>query len=68
VLAEDAAEFVTVRDRVVARGASTGEVVDFGPVVSLFATDPDGTVVEVSVPHTTGWDPPFPLSEPSGRP
>ena len=68
VLAEDAAEFVAVRDRLVARGASTGEVIDFGPVVSLFATDPDGTMVEVSLPHTTGWDPPFALSEPPGPP
>jgi catechol 2,3-dioxygenase-like lactoylglutathione lyase family enzyme len=64
LLPENETEFVAVRDRLVARGASTGEVIDFGAVVSLFATDPDGTLLEVSVPHAAGWDPPFALSPP----
>lgn len=64
VLAEDESEFAAVRDRLVARGASTGEVLDFGPVASLFATDPDGTMLEISVASPAGWDPPFALSPP----
>lgn len=37
-----------VRDRLVARGASPGEVSDFGFAVSVFFRDPDGTELEVA--------------------
>ena len=39
--------FGTVRDRLVAAGASDGFVTDFGPVLSLFFVDPDGLEAEV---------------------
>jgi hypothetical protein len=32
-------------------GASDGFVTDFGPVLSLFFTDPDGLEAEVCVPN-----------------
>ncbi len=41
--------FDTIRDRLVARGASDGFVTDFGPVLSLFFVDPDGLEAEVCV-------------------
>jgi catechol 2,3-dioxygenase-like lactoylglutathione lyase family enzyme len=39
--------FETIRDRLVAEGASDGFVTDFGPVLSLFFRDPDGLECEV---------------------
>jgi catechol 2,3-dioxygenase-like lactoylglutathione lyase family enzyme len=41
--------FDTIRDRLVARGASDGFVTDFGPVLSLFFVDPDGLEAEVCI-------------------
>jgi catechol 2,3-dioxygenase-like lactoylglutathione lyase family enzyme len=41
--------FETVRDRLVASGATDGFVTDFGPVLSLFFRDPDGLEGEVCV-------------------
>ena len=41
--------FETIRDRLVACGASDGFVTDFGPVLSLFFRDPDGLEAEVCV-------------------
>ncbi|MGH3752468.1 MAG: VOC family protein [Pseudonocardiaceae bacterium] len=43
--------FDTIRDRLIARGASDGFVTDFGPVLSLFFRDPDGLEGEVCVPN-----------------
>jgi catechol 2,3-dioxygenase-like lactoylglutathione lyase family enzyme len=42
-------DFETIRDRLVARGASDGFVTDFGPVLSVFFRDPDGLECEVCV-------------------
>ena len=42
-------DFETIRDRLIARGASDGFVTDFGPILSLFFTDPDGLEAEVCV-------------------
>lgn len=39
--------FETIRDRLMARGATDGFVTDFGPVLSLFFQDPDGLECEV---------------------
>jgi catechol 2,3-dioxygenase-like lactoylglutathione lyase family enzyme len=54
--------FETIRDRLVAAGASDGFVTDFGPVLSLFFRDPDGLEGEVCVgnpDHTPGtYNPP----------
>jgi catechol 2,3-dioxygenase-like lactoylglutathione lyase family enzyme len=42
--------FSEIRRRLVEFGASDGFVTDFGPVLSLFFTDPDGLEPEVCVP------------------
>jgi catechol 2,3-dioxygenase-like lactoylglutathione lyase family enzyme len=41
--------FATIRERLVAAGASDGEVNDFGSVRSLFFRDPDGLEGEVLI-------------------
>ena len=41
--------FATIRDRLVAAGASDGEVNDFGGVRSIFFRDPDGLEGEVLI-------------------
>ena len=41
--------FHTIRDRLMAAGASDGFVTDFGPVLSVFFRDPDGLEGEVLV-------------------
>jgi catechol 2,3-dioxygenase-like lactoylglutathione lyase family enzyme len=43
--------FAEIRRRLVELGASDGFVTDFGPVLSLFFTDPDGLEAEVCVPN-----------------
>lgn len=47
--AESLDAFETVRDRLIARGASDGFVTDFGPILSVFFRDPDGLECEVCV-------------------
>jgi catechol 2,3-dioxygenase-like lactoylglutathione lyase family enzyme len=59
VEARDLDDFVAVRERLLARGACSEEVIDFGLHVSLLATDPDGGMVEVLVPEEGRADPPF---------
>jgi catechol 2,3-dioxygenase-like lactoylglutathione lyase family enzyme len=46
--------FETIRDRLMARGATDGFVTDFGPVLSLFFVDPDGLEAEVCVGNPDG--------------
>jgi catechol 2,3-dioxygenase-like lactoylglutathione lyase family enzyme len=41
--------FDLIRDRLMANGATDGFVTDFGPILSLFFTDPDGLEGEVCV-------------------
>ena len=41
--------FETIRDRLMARGATDGFVTDFGPILSVFFRDPDGLECEVCV-------------------
>ena len=41
--------FDTIRERLMARGATDGFVTDFGPVLSVFFRDPDGLEGEVCV-------------------
>lgn len=48
--------FETIRDRLMARGASDGFVTDFGPVLSCFFVGPDGLESEVCVPNPD-WAP-----------
>jgi catechol 2,3-dioxygenase-like lactoylglutathione lyase family enzyme len=66
-VADDAA-FWTLRDRLIAGGHSTGDVTDFGPVIGLDFTDPDGMVGEVNLvldATLTGSHPPIPYDTPS---
>jgi catechol 2,3-dioxygenase-like lactoylglutathione lyase family enzyme len=46
--------FDTIRDRLIAKGATDGFVTDFGPELSLFFTDPDGLEGEVLWQHDPG--------------
>ncbi len=62
--AASVAEFVDARERLVALGASSGEVVDFGPLVSVFFTDPDGYQLELSLTKPPVWEQPFPTVAP----
>jgi catechol 2,3-dioxygenase-like lactoylglutathione lyase family enzyme len=41
--------FETIRDRLMARGATDDFVTDFGPILSVFFRDPDGLECEVCV-------------------
>ena len=41
--------FNTIRDRLIAKGATDGFVTDFGAILSLFFRDPDGLEAEVCV-------------------
>jgi catechol 2,3-dioxygenase-like lactoylglutathione lyase family enzyme len=43
--------FAEIRRRLIDRAATDGFVTDFGPVLSLFFTDPDGLEGEVCVPN-----------------
>ncbi len=43
------ADFETIRERLMVRGASDSFVTDFGPVLSVFFRDPDGLEGEVCV-------------------
>ena len=45
--------FETIRDRLMARGATDGFVTDFGPILSVFFRDPDGLEAEVLLPKET---------------
>ena len=47
--AESLESFETIRDRLIDKGASDGFVTDFGPMLSIFFTDPDGLEGEVCV-------------------
>ena len=46
--------FDTIRDRLIACGASDGFVTDFGPILSVFFRDPDGLEAEVCVANPNG--------------
>ena len=60
--------FATARERLLARGCTTGEVVDFGALISLFFTDPDGLLVELSLTKPAGvFAPRFPVTPFRGR-
>lgn len=43
--------FIEIRRRLIGQGATDGFVTEFGPVLSLFFTDPDGLEAEVCVPN-----------------
>lgn len=51
--ADSVAAFDTIRERLIARGATDGFVTDFGEILSLFFRDPDGLEGEVCVASLT---------------
>src|SRR4051812_33876416 len=57
--------FEEIRRRLMARGSCDEFVTDFGPVLSLFFTDPDGLEAEVCVPNP---DAPPGVFNPPGTP
>jgi len=63
--AESLEAFETIRDRLMARGATDGFVTDFGPILSVFFRDPDGLECEVC---TTNPDARAGESHPPGTP
>ena len=59
----DETAFATLRDRLVAGGYSTGQITNFGPVLGLDFTDPDGMSCEINLvvdPTLAGGHPPTP--------
>lgn len=44
-------DFVTIRERLMKRGATDGFVTDFGPIFSVYFVGPDGLECEVCVPN-----------------
>jgi catechol 2,3-dioxygenase-like lactoylglutathione lyase family enzyme len=48
--------FEEIRRRLIERGAADEFVTDFGPILSMFFTDPDGLELEVCVPNPD-WEP-----------
>lgn len=54
------ATFATIRERLVAHGASDGTVNDFGSAWSMFFRDPDGLEGEVLVPKADDGSHPVP--------
>jgi len=44
-------DFVAIRQSVMDRGSADAFVTDFGPLLSVFFTDPDGLECEVTVPN-----------------
>lgn len=68
LLAASLEGFAEIRRRLVELGATDGFVTDFGPVLSLFFTDPDGLEGEVCVPNPdTTTDTRNPPGTPSTR-
>jgi catechol 2,3-dioxygenase-like lactoylglutathione lyase family enzyme len=55
-------EFEVARRRLIERGAASEEVTDFGALVSVFFTDPDGLLLELSLWKPPDFDPPFDLA------
>lgn len=54
------AAFATIRERLIAQGASDGVVSDFGSAYSMFFRDPDGLEGEVLVPKAPDGSHPIP--------
>ena len=63
--------FVAIRNELIAQRRVSETVYDAPGVYTLFATDPDGLLIELLVPQRSGWTPPFateqfvPLGEPA---
>jgi catechol 2,3-dioxygenase-like lactoylglutathione lyase family enzyme len=51
--------FAAVRSKLIADGHANETVYDAPGLYTMFATDPDGLLIEVLVPKQAGWDPSF---------
>jgi catechol 2,3-dioxygenase-like lactoylglutathione lyase family enzyme len=58
--AADLDAFTTARERLAARGCAAEDVTDFGTLVSVHFTDPDGLLHELALWKPARWHPPFP--------
>jgi len=65
--AADLDAFVLMRERLARRGCAAETVTDFGSLVSLHFTDPDGLLLELSLWKTDPWNPPFTAAPFRGR-
>jgi catechol 2,3-dioxygenase-like lactoylglutathione lyase family enzyme len=57
--AADLDAFMVIRTRLIERGCAGDAVTDFGSLVSVHFTDPDGLLLELSLWKTDPWKPPF---------
>jgi catechol 2,3-dioxygenase-like lactoylglutathione lyase family enzyme len=57
--ASDPDAFIRIRDTLIAQGRATNTVHDAPGLYTIFATDPDGLLIEVLVPKESDWTPPF---------
>jgi catechol 2,3-dioxygenase-like lactoylglutathione lyase family enzyme len=57
--ARDPGEFVRIRARLIQAGRADETVYDAPDLYTIFATDPDGMFIELTLRKVTGWDPPF---------
>lgn len=57
--AEDAEDFLAIRERLIAGGYTDASVMAAPYGYSLNALDPDGLYLEVTLERPEGWDPPF---------
>jgi catechol 2,3-dioxygenase-like lactoylglutathione lyase family enzyme len=51
LLVRDETALMEMRERLLAAGATDGTVTDFGPVLSVHVTDPDGLQLEINCPN-----------------
>lgn len=65
--AADLDAFMVIRGRLIDRGCAGDAVTDFGSLVSVHFTDPDGLLLELSLWKTDPWNPPFAATPFRGR-
>lgn len=52
-------QFVSTRASLIKAGHATETVYDAPDLYTIFVTDPDGLLIELILPKTDGWSPPF---------
>jgi hypothetical protein len=57
--ARDPGEFVRIRASLIQAGRTDETVYDAPDLYTIFATDPDGLFIELTLRKVAGWDPPF---------
>jgi catechol 2,3-dioxygenase-like lactoylglutathione lyase family enzyme len=57
--ASDPDAFITIRTKLIADRHATKTVYDAPGLYTIFATDPDGLLIEVLIPKQPDWTPPF---------